>query len=110
MQYKFPSMISGTESVLNLVISLKYFDENYSVIFRLDYAFVRHQDKDCLWRINLHDLRGSREVCAEWCASNTTCSGFVHRYGNCFYKEPPCRNDIFLDPPSILYLKEMVEG
>ena len=74
--------------------------------------YTKLDRQDCLYNQNLHHLTSDQasgyENCKEWCADNTDCGGFTGSGDNCYFKRLACKDNVFAQSHTHLYLKELV--
>ena len=73
-------------------------------------AYIKHQDKDCLWGNNIHKMSLSSaldfENCKNWCNNNANCGGFtVYRY-TAYFKNQSCKTSMFSSEGIIIFVKQ----
>ena len=74
------------------------------------YTLTKYEDIDCLYGDNLHQMVRftDDENCKQWCFARDDCAGFTARFDKCFFKRVACKDNVFNQTESKIYLKQTV--
>ena len=91
------------------------FISNILSLYVVEFRYIIHQNKDCLWGNDIHFLSAPQnyDECDKWCINNRTCGAYkaiMTKYPNtCFFKNKSCKNNLFRNAKREAYIPQGTE-